>query len=470
MTHLKRLLITVAVVTAVAVTAAQDRAPVVPGIDVAGMDLSVRPQDDFFRYVNGRWADNTPIPADRSSYGTFGILGERSQEAVRAIIEDQARGNAAAGTINQKVGDLYKSFMDEAKLESLGITPLKAELDAIAKISNSSELPAAFARAARAGVRLPFTVGVGADQRNSEQYAVSVSQSGLGMPDRDYYLRNDETVRGHAQGLHHLHRQAVRARQSARSRRRRRAHRLARDQARRAAVGSRAQSRSQRHLQQDGASARCRLDAALRLAGLPGGQPAGAKDKVSEVIVRQPDYLKAVDALIAEAPRRDVEGIPDVRLDQRIRRRAVGAVRRRAVRVQRQGDRRPPGAAAAMEARRHGSRAGARRAGRPLYVERHFKPEAKARDGRAHPEPARRVQASASTSSSGCAATPRPRRRPSWRSSRVKIGYPDQWRDYSALEIKPGDLVGNAAALPRVPDDGHRGRASASRSNAGAGA
>ena len=82
--------------------------------------------------------------------------------------------------------------MDEARLESLGVTPLKDELSAIARISDRKELPAAFARAARLGVRLPFSVNVGVDQRNSERSAVQVGQSGLGMPDRDYYLRNDE--------------------------------------------------------------------------------------------------------------------------------------------------------------------------------------------------------------------------------------------------------------------------------------
>ena len=192
MNFLRPLLVASTLVAAVAVTAAQVPTPVVPGIDVAGMDLSVRPQDDFFRYVNGKWADNTPIPADLSSYGTFAILRDRAQEAVRTIIETEGRAQAAPGTNSQKVGDLYKSFMDEARLEALGIAPLKDELSAIARISDGRELPAAFARAARLGVRLPFSVNVGADARNSEQYAVQVGQSGLGMPDRDYYLRNDE--------------------------------------------------------------------------------------------------------------------------------------------------------------------------------------------------------------------------------------------------------------------------------------
>ena len=125
----RHLIVASTLVAAVAVTAAQVPTPVVPGIDVAGMDLSVRPQDDFFRYVNGRWVDNTPIPADLSSYGTFAILRDRSQEAVRAIIETEARAKAATGTNAQKVGDLYQSFMDEARLEALGITPLEGRAE-----------------------------------------------------------------------------------------------------------------------------------------------------------------------------------------------------------------------------------------------------------------------------------------------------------------------------------------------------
>jgi predicted metalloendopeptidase len=106
--------------------------------------------------------------------------------------------------------------MDEGRIESLGISPLNAELEQIARIQDSRDLPAAFARAGRAGLRLPFSVTVGADQRNSEQYAVQISQSGLGMPDRDYYPAVRRKVRRDAQGLHDLYGEAVRACESAR--------------------------------------------------------------------------------------------------------------------------------------------------------------------------------------------------------------------------------------------------------------
>lgn len=182
-------LVTVAVISA---SAQSSSPPRVPGLDTAGMDLSVRPQDDFFRFVNGTWADKTPIPADRSSYGTFAILGERAQEAVRGILEAEAIKPAAPGSIGQKVGGFYRSFSDEAHIESLGIKPLAGELAAIAGINSTRDLPRAFARAARLGMPLPLSVGVSQDPQHSDAYAVLMSQSGLGMPDRDYYLRPDE--------------------------------------------------------------------------------------------------------------------------------------------------------------------------------------------------------------------------------------------------------------------------------------
>src|SRR6186997_835373 len=114
MNSLKRLALAVFITTAATITIAQDRVPQVPGIDVSGMDLSVRPQDDFFRYVNGKWADTIPIPADQSGYGTFAILRERAQERVRTIIEEEGRKQSAPGSTSQKVGDLYKSYMDDA--------------------------------------------------------------------------------------------------------------------------------------------------------------------------------------------------------------------------------------------------------------------------------------------------------------------------------------------------------------------
>ncbi|HUP88841.1 MAG TPA: M13 family metallopeptidase N-terminal domain-containing protein, partial [Longimicrobiales bacterium] len=94
------------------------------GIDVTGMDRTVRPQDDFFRFVNGKWADNTAIPADASSYGSFLVLRDNSAAAVKGILEDAAKSKGAHGTLSQKIGDFYAAFMDEARIETLGLKPL----------------------------------------------------------------------------------------------------------------------------------------------------------------------------------------------------------------------------------------------------------------------------------------------------------------------------------------------------------
>ena len=125
----------------VTVVSAQNAAPPrVPGIDTLGMDRSVRPQDDFYRFVNGAWDDKMPIPADRSNYGALVEVGERAQEAVRGILEAEAIKPQAPGSIGQKVGGYYKSFNDEATIERLGIQPIAGELAAIGRIESGRDL------------------------------------------------------------------------------------------------------------------------------------------------------------------------------------------------------------------------------------------------------------------------------------------------------------------------------------------
>ncbi|MGI8545831.1 MAG: M13 family peptidase, partial [Gemmatimonadaceae bacterium] len=131
------------------------------GIDTTNFDRSVRPQDDFFRFVNGGWLTRTPIPNDASSWGAFNELREKSRTALHGILEDAASSNAAAGSDRRKAGDLYASFMDSARVESLGLTPLKGELSSIAALTTSKQLPATFAHFARLGVQSPIAVGVG---------------------------------------------------------------------------------------------------------------------------------------------------------------------------------------------------------------------------------------------------------------------------------------------------------------------
>ncbi|MEN3278606.1 MAG: putative endopeptidase [Massilia sp.] len=165
----------------------------ISGIDTQYIDPSVRPQDDFFTHLNGKWLKATEIPADKSSHGTFMQLRDDSQAQVRQIIEAaQKDPNKKAGTDVQKIGDLYASFMDEARLESLGVKPLAGELQRIRTLKDKKGIPDLVAHLSKIGVATPYGIRVGQDARASTKYATYIGQGGLGMPDRDYYLKLDD--------------------------------------------------------------------------------------------------------------------------------------------------------------------------------------------------------------------------------------------------------------------------------------
>jgi len=162
------------------------------GIGLDGMDPNTRPGDDFFAYVNGTWVESTEIPADKARYGTFDILRDESQENVKAIIEESATGDFAKGTDEQKVGDLYRSFMDMDTRDARGLEPLQPELDRIDAISNHDELAVYFASVMKRNLDAPFAIDQAADFKNPKQYMIYAAQSGLGLPDREYYFKDDE--------------------------------------------------------------------------------------------------------------------------------------------------------------------------------------------------------------------------------------------------------------------------------------
>ncbi len=160
------------------------------GFDTAGMDRSVLPGDDFNRYANGLALDRTVIPADRSSYGiSFGLLRELSDNRVKAMIDAlAARTDLQAGTDEQKIADAYRSYMDTARIEALDAQPLQPYLVDI-RAANSHEAMAAYMGRALGGLGGGFFgTGITTDQKNPTRYVVSTSQSGLGLPNRDYYL------------------------------------------------------------------------------------------------------------------------------------------------------------------------------------------------------------------------------------------------------------------------------------------
>ncbi|OUJ73317.1 peptidase M13 [Hymenobacter crusticola] len=162
------------------------------GLAIENIDKSVSPCDNFFQYASGNWLKNNPIPASESRWGSFNELGNKNALVQRQILDEAAANrNAPKGSNAQKVGDFYASAMDSAAIEQAGLTYLKPELDRIAAIKDLKGLQQVIGRHHRMGVGSLFNTGVGQDEKISTQYAVQIYQGGLGMPDRDYYLKDD---------------------------------------------------------------------------------------------------------------------------------------------------------------------------------------------------------------------------------------------------------------------------------------
>lgn len=171
---------------------AQAGTPLISGVDVKSFDPAVRPQDDFYAYINGRWARGTQIPASKARWGTYDELRETAALQVRAILEDVLKNPGAAGSETRKIADLYTTFIDDKARNARGFAPLAAEFERIAAVTRHQDLAALIAELERQGVTVPFNVSVGQDAQNADRYVVYASQSGLGMPDRDYYLNETD--------------------------------------------------------------------------------------------------------------------------------------------------------------------------------------------------------------------------------------------------------------------------------------
>ena len=152
-----------------------------------GMNPDIRPQDDLFGHVNGRWLEETEIPSDRSAWGSFTVLADAAEEHVRQIIEELAQSTHEPGSNAQKIGDLYASFMDEDRVETLGAEPIRGELEELGAVADKTALAAYVGRLERQGGGGFFGAYVDTDDRNSERYIVNVLQGGLGLPDESYY-------------------------------------------------------------------------------------------------------------------------------------------------------------------------------------------------------------------------------------------------------------------------------------------
>jgi endothelin-converting enzyme len=409
------------------------------GLDLAGFDRSVRPQDDLYRFTGGKWLAETDIPADRSSFGMFELLQQRAEGQTRSIIEDAARqSNPAPGSDAQKIGDFYSSFLDERRLEELGIAPLRSELARIDAIRTPRDVAAHIGHSQRVGVNHPFVWFVGQDGRDATQYLASVFQTGLTMPDRDYYLKPDQRYQELRVALETYARDlltlagAADAAEAAK-------HIVALETKLADAHWTKVKNRDP--------VATYNKMSAPELAKLAPGFDwvafnASARIPGDVTGVRQPSYIAAVGELTRTVPVAQwreyfrfhlldeyspylSKAYVDRQFD--FRQRTLKGVQEQEPRWRRGVD---------MLDTFVGELVG------KLYVERHFSPEAKEKMRTLVANLLRTFDASIDQLDWMSPQTKVEAKR-KVASFTVKIGYPDKWRDYSSLSISPDDLLGN---------------------------
>jgi putative endopeptidase len=165
------------------------------GFDTANLDKTCKPCDDFYQFAMGGWMKANPIPPEYATWGSFTVLADKNQQNLRQILEAAAKANAAAGSNEQKIGDFYASCMDTAAVEAAGTKPIEPELLRIAQMKGAVDLQAETAQLQKSGYGVLFAFGSRQDAKDSTQVIASAAQGGLGLPDRDYYLRDDEKSR-----------------------------------------------------------------------------------------------------------------------------------------------------------------------------------------------------------------------------------------------------------------------------------
>ena len=175
----------------IAVGASAQTPPLASGIDQSAVDAAIRPQDDLYGHVNGTWLKHATFPPDKPSVGALDVVYDAIQDQLRGlIVAAQAQPADAEAT---KIGDLYAGFMDEAAIEKSGIKPLANELATIDAVADRKQLAALMARLSRIGADTPIGLSIGQDDRDATRYVPQLTQGGLGLPDRDYYLNADDT-------------------------------------------------------------------------------------------------------------------------------------------------------------------------------------------------------------------------------------------------------------------------------------
>ncbi len=421
----------------------------VSGVTTEHMDASVRAQDDFFMHVSGKWMKTTEIPADKARWGSFDKLHEDLQPKLLAIIENAAKDkHKVAGTDAQRIGDFFSSYMNEKQVEQLGMTPIAGELAKVAAITDKNEIPALMARFSKLGANAPFDFGIHQDNKDSTKYVADIGQGGLGMPDRDYYLKADDAKLSAVKAKYQIHVEKMLA--------------LAGDKD--AAANAKAIVELETEIakaqwskveNRDPVKTYNKVELA-KLSELAPGYDwksyldgTGIAGKASYVIVSQPTYLKGLDAVMAKTPLATWKAYFQFHLigayanllskafvDERFA--FYGTVLSGVTEMRPRWKRGVQAVEGAL-----GESIG------KLYVQKYFPAENKARmegmvknllatfktsiDGLDWMSPATKKEAQAKLAK----FTP-------------KIAYPNRWKDYSALTVKADDLVGNVMRSRQV--------------------
>lgn len=164
------------------------------GIDLSLLHSSVRPQDDFFGYVNNNWIQQNPIPGNKGSWGMFNVLREQSLNDIKEILDHSISLNSAPGSNMQLLGDFYKTGMDTNRIDQLGVSPLKPWFDKVNKVNDKKSLSILLADLDLHGVNVPFGIGVNQDYKDASKQVMWLSNDGLGLPDKEYYTSAEKQI------------------------------------------------------------------------------------------------------------------------------------------------------------------------------------------------------------------------------------------------------------------------------------
>ncbi len=416
-----------------------------PALDSTGFDQKVRPQDDLFLAVNGTWLRDTEIPSDKSNYGAFSVLADQAELHIRELIEEAAGTSAARGTDAQKVGDFYKSFMDVERVNELSFSPLKTELATIDGLKSREDVVLYFGHLQRIGVTTPMGLFVTIDAKDSTRYLAALVQSGTTLPDRDYYLKDDEESVAAREALSQYIEQVLELIQS--------------DDSSRAdeiiALEKRLAEAQWSRVELRDAEKRYNLFTVSGLTELAGNVPWKAflekadVGMIEEVNVMTPGYFEKLDAILAETPVETWQGylrfhlIDDfapilsedfVDAHFELHERVLAGIPeqkprwKEAVALVAGGGAGDFGALGDLVGR--------------LYVEKHFPPEHKAQMD-ALVNNLLRAFGESIDELEWMTDETKVRAREKLDKIVTKIGYPEKWRDYSGLTVVPDNLFAN---------------------------